>query len=152
MTGKTGPGPGWVLFVDGGSRGNPGISGAGAVLYSPGGKRARAMHWSLGHGTNNEAEYEGLIRGMEMALEAGADSLEVRSDSELMVKQMCGEYRVKAAHLKEAVARARGIAGRFSALRFTAIPREGNREADRLANQAMDEAGQGAGGSRREEG
>jgi ribonuclease HI len=143
-------GPSWTLYVDGGARGNPGPSGAGAVLYDGKGRRVAAMKWALGRGTNNEAEYEGLIRGLDMSSAAGARTLEGRSDSELMVKQMNGEYRVKAPHLRKAVERARAAAAVFTAVRFTAIPRERNGEADRLANNAMDEADKKAGRSRQE--
>jgi probable phosphoglycerate mutase len=99
------------------------------------------MRWALGRTTNNTAEYEGLIRGLEMAQAAGARRLEVRSDSELIVRQMRGEYRVKAPHLKKAASRAQGALSGFAEVVFTSIPREKNREADRLANLAMDEAG-----------
>jgi probable phosphoglycerate mutase len=92
----------------------------------------------LGRTTNNAAEYEGLIRGLEMARAAGALRIEVRSDSELLVRQMTGEYRIRAEHLREAAARAQVLADGFAGIRFTSVPREANREADRLANLAMD--------------
>jgi len=129
----------WVLWIDGGARGNPGPAGAGAALYNPAGKRVAAKSFPFGVATNNAAEYEGLIRGLEMARVAGARRIEVRSDSELLVRQMTGEYRVRAHHLREAAERARILLGAFSEARFTAIRREANREADRLANRAMDE-------------
>ena len=128
-----------MLWVDGGARGNPGPGGAGAVLRDGSGKKVAAMGWALGRRTNNDAEYEGLIRGLAMAASAGARRLEVRSDSELMVKQMNGEYRTKASHLREAAGRARAALAPFEAVNFTAIPRGQNGEADRLANIAMDE-------------
>ena len=134
------PGRKWILFIDGGARGNPGPAGAGAVLYDSKGIRVAGMRWSLGKATNNTAEYEGLIRGLEMAAAAGAHRLEIRSDSELIVRQMRGEYRVKAPHLKKAVMRANGALAGFIEVVFTAIPREQNKEADQLANLAMDEA------------
>jgi len=111
------------------------------------------MHWGLGRTTNNTAEYEGLIRGLEMAVTAGARRLEVRSDSELLVRQMKGEYRVRAPHLRKAVLRAQGALSRISEVIFAAIPREENREADQLANQAMDEVeGKGGKSSKKEKG
>ncbi len=130
----------WVLWVDGGARGNPGPAGAGSVLHDGGGRRVAARCWPLGRSTNNSAEYEGLVRGLEMAAAAGARRLEVRSDSELIVKQMRGEYRTRAPHLKEALARAKRAAAVFEEVRFTAVPRERNRESDRLANLAMDKS------------
>lgn len=139
-------GPGhWVLWIDGGARGNPGPAGAGAALYDPSGRRVAARGWPLGRTTNNAAEYEGLVRGLELARDAGADRIEVRSDSELLVRQMTGEYRIRAVHLQDAAARARAVAESFAEARFTAVPREANREADRLANRAMDEAEQAPG-------
>ena len=140
---KGGPAPGtdgwWVLWIDGGARGNPGPAGAGAVLHDPSGRRAAAQAFPLGRTTNNDAEYAGLIHGLGMAREAGARRVEVRSDSELLVRQMTGEYRIRAPHLQEAAARARELVQGFADIRFTAIPRTANREADRLANRAMDD-------------
>jgi len=134
------PGPKWILYIDGGARGNPGPAGAGAVLYDGKGIRVAGMRWPLGRTTNNTAEYEGLIRGLEMAAAAGARRLEIRSDSELIVRQMRGEYRVKAPHLKKASMRAHEALSGFNEVVFTSIPREQNKEADLLANMAMDEA------------
>jgi ribonuclease HI len=109
------------------------------VLYERG-ARIAARAYPLGILTNNAAEYAGLIRGLELARQSGARRLEVRSDSELMVRQMQGAYRTRARHLKDAALRARELMKSFAEVRFTPIPREENREADRLANQAMDEA------------
>lgn len=128
----------WTLYIDGGARGNPGPAGAGAVLYRPDGRRAAAESFPLGALTNNMAEYEGLIRGLGLAAAAGARKLEVRSDSELLVRQMQGAYKIRAPHLREAAARAREAMSAFSEVSLTAIPRARNREADRLANCAMD--------------
>ena len=145
MTGGPGADGWWILWIDGGARGNPGPAGAGAVLHDPAGRRAAAKSFPLGRTTNNDAEYAGLIHGLGMARDAGARRVEVRSDSELLVRQMTGEYRIRAAHLMEAAARARELAEGFAEVRFTSIPRAANGEADRLANRAMDE---GCGGSR----
>ncbi|MEK7476972.1 MAG: ribonuclease HI family protein [Candidatus Coatesbacteria bacterium] len=143
MTAVAGTDGWWVLWIDGGARGNPGPAGAGAVLHDPAGRRIAAQSFPLGRTTNNDAEYAGLIHGLGMARNAGARRLEIRSDSELLVRQMTGEYRIRAPHLQEAAARAREAAQAFTEVLFTAIPREANREADRLANRAMDEGGGG---------
>ena len=135
----------WVLFVDGGARGNPGPAGAGAVVYDERGAKVAERAVPLGRLTNNAAEYEGLLHGLEMAREAGARYLEVRSDSELLVRQMQGEYRTRARHLKLAAERARILASGFAGVTFVAIPRELNLEADILANKAMDETERGPG-------
>ena len=134
----------WLLAIDGGARGNPGPAGAGMVLDGPGGRRAAAHAVPLGRRTNNEAEYEALLHGLDLARRHGADRLVVRSDSELLVRQMTGEYRVKAVHLKPLVERARALASAFASVRFEAVPRARNAEADRLANRAMDQVGSAA--------
>jgi len=128
----------WTLYIDGGARGNPGTAGAGAVVYDERGIKVAAESFPLGRLTNNAAEYEGLLRGLAVARAAGARRLEVRSDSELLVKQMQGEYRTRAAHLKKAVEQARSLLAGFTDVKFAIIPRERNMEADLLANRAMD--------------
>jgi len=133
----------WTLWIDGGARGNPGPAGAGAVLRDPAGRPVAARAFPLGRTTNNDAEYAGLIHGLGLAREAGARRVEVRSDSELLVRQMTGEYRIRAIHLKEAAAQARRLAQAFADTRFISIPRAANREADRLANRAMDQVERG---------
>ena len=127
-----------MVFVDGGSRGNPGPAGAGAVVYDSGGRLVSGRGRPLGHATNNEAEYAGLLLGLELARELGAERLEVRADSELLVRQMRGEYRVRAGNLRGLADRARGLLGGFAQAVFVAVPRELNRRADRLADRAMD--------------
>jgi len=89
--------------------------------------------------TNNAAEYQGLIRGLAMAREHGATRLDVRSDSELLVFQLNGIYKIKAPHLADLAAQARTLASEFASVRYIPIPREQNTEADRLANRAMDD-------------
>ena len=128
----------WVLAVDGGARGNPGPAGAGLLLTAPDGRQAAAEAVPLGRRTNNEAEYEALLHGLALARDRGAARLVVRSDSELLVRQMTGEYRVKAEHLKPLAERARTLAAGFTSIRYVAVPREDNAAADRLANEAMD--------------
>jgi ribonuclease HI len=127
-----------ILHADGGSRGNPGPAGAGAWLTTPDGQEAASLNRYLGVTTNNVAEYQALIMGLEAALAQGARSLAVRLDSELLIRQMQGRYQVKAPHLKPLYARARALAVRFDSITFTHIPREQNSVADALANQAMD--------------
>lgn len=137
------PGPrpdgAWVLAIDGGARGNPGPAGAGAVLYDAAGRRIAGRAFPLGRMTNNAAEYEGLLNGLALAQEHGASRLLVQSDSELLVFQMSGAYKIKAPHLRELADRARAMAAAFTSITYVPIPRERNVEADRLANQAMDE-------------
>jgi len=93
----------------------------------------------LGRATNNEAEYGGLLLGLELARELGAERLEIRADSELLVRQMRGEYRIRAGNLKGLAERARNLLGEFAEAGLVAVPRELNSRADRLANRAMDE-------------
>ncbi len=127
-----------VLFADGGSRGNPGPAGAGAVLLDAQGNTVAELSRYLGRTTNNVAEYEGLIMGLKAALEHGASRLAVRLDSELLVKQLNGQYRVKAPNLKPLYQKAQDIIKRFERVDIQHVRRELNKEADRMANQAMD--------------
>lgn len=127
-----------VLFADGGSRGNPGPAGAGAVLVDSAGRQVATWHRYLGHATNNVAEYQALIMGLEGVLDLGATELAVRLDSELLVRQINGAYQVKSPQLKPLYQQARALAGRFARISFQHIPREQNVVADRLANLAMD--------------
>ncbi|MEW6338385.1 MAG: ribonuclease HI family protein [Acidobacteriota bacterium] len=126
-----------VAFIDGGARGNPGEAGCGIVLrFSDGRVEEHTVY--LGHATNNVAEYAALLAALERLLAGGARAVEVRSDSELLVKQMTGAYRVKAVHLQGPWLRAQELAREFSRFRIAHIPRAANAAADRLANQAMD--------------
>ena len=129
----------WALYCDGASRGNPGPSAVGYALYRPDGTAAAELGGVIGETTNNVAEYEALIAGLEHALDLGADALEVRLDSLLLVKQVGGEYRVKAAHLKPLHRRVIGLLSRFEEAEVVHIPREENTVADALANEALDE-------------
>jgi ribonuclease HI len=123
-------------WVDGGSRGNPGEAGCGVVLELAG---AREEHYLfLGHTTNNVAEYAGLLAALERALAAGVSEVEVRSDSELLVKQMNGAYRVKQPHLQRLWLAAQQLVRSFARCTVKHVPRAANAEADRLANRAMD--------------
>jgi ribonuclease HI len=129
-----------IANVDGGSRGNPGPAGYGVRIETSDGA-VTELKQSLGTCTNNVAEYNGLLAALRWAAENGIGSLHVRSDSELLVKQMKGEYRVKNPGLQPLYEEARSLARRIGRVRFEHVRRELNREADRLANEAMDEAG-----------
>ncbi len=127
-----------VVNVDGGSRGNPGPAAIGVVLRDQDGEVIADSAEPIGTATNNVAEYRALIRGIELAAEHGATELELRGDSELVVKQVRGEYRVKDAGLKPLHAEARSKLSAFSAWTFQHVRREQNAEADALVNQALD--------------
>jgi broad specificity phosphatase PhoE/ribonuclease HI len=128
-----------VVEADGGSRGNPGPAGYGAVVLDPatGAVLAERAEF-LGTETNNVAEYGGLIAGLSAALELGAGEVEVRMDSKLVVEQMSGRWQVKHPGLRPLHAQASALAARFGLVSYTWIPRAQNARADRLANQAMD--------------
>ncbi|MBQ1030730.1 bifunctional RNase H/acid phosphatase [Micromonospora sp. C97] len=127
--------------ADGGSRGNPGPAGYGAVVRDPEtGEVLAERSESLGTATNNVAEYQGLIAGLTAAAELGAAEVDVRMDSKLVVEQMCGRWQIKHPGLRPLAAQAAALVGRFTAVRFSWIPREQNRHADALANAAMDAA------------
>lgn len=126
------------LYSDGGSRGNPGIAGAGFVLYKENKEELFAGKKHLGQVTNNVAEYTALILGMQKAEELGAKSLTCFLDSELVVKQLNGQYKVKHPDMKPLFARVKKLSENFDDIAFLHIPREKNKRADALANQAMD--------------
>ena len=128
------------LFTDGGARGNPGPAAYGYVLEAEDGTVLAAQGRSIGIATNNVAEYSALIAGLEKAIELALDRVEVVSDSELMVKQMRGEYKVKNDALRELSLRAARLAQAVGDVRYTAVRREHNELADRLVNEALDAA------------
>ncbi len=128
----------WVLNTDGGARGNPGPAGAGIILRDDSGEIVCRAGRYLGETTNNVAEYEGLLLGLEAAAERGARALEVRMDSELIVKQLRREYRVKHPNLKPLYAAAVSAMARFERVDVRHVRRAENAEADALANEAMD--------------
>ena len=130
-----------TLFTDGGARGNPGPAAYGYVLEAEDGTVLAAHGERIGVATNNVAEYRALVAGLERALELAVPELEVVSDSELLVKQMTGAYRVKNEALQELNARAARLARQLPAVRYTAVRREHNELADRLVNEALDAAG-----------
>jgi len=125
--------------VDGGSRGNPGPAGYGVRIEQDDGTVVELKD-SIGVATNNVAEYSGLIAALAWAVEQGLSRLHVRADSDLLVKQMRGEYRVKSPGLQPLFERARALAKRIGDVKFEHVRREFNKDADRLANEAMDEA------------
>lgn len=128
-----------VVEADGGSRGNPGPAGCGAVIRDAGtGDVLVERQERLGHTTNNVAEYRGLILGLTAAADLGAQSVDVRMDSKLVVEQMCGRWKVKHAGLQPLAAHAREVAAGFRHVRYEWMSRERNTHADRLANAAMD--------------
>ena len=128
------------LFTDGGSRGNPGPAAYGFVLEAEDGTVIDARGEAIGTATNNVAEYAALVAGLERALEAGVVELEVVSDSELLVKQMRGEYRVKNKALQDLVLDASRLARKIHRVTYTAVRREHNVLADKLVNEALDAA------------
>jgi ribonuclease HI len=126
------------LSTDGGARGNPGPAAYGYVLETEDGTVLAAEGEKIGVATNNVAEYSALIAGLEKALELGLDDVEVISDSELLVKQMTGEYRVKNEALRELSSRASRLEHRVGSVTYRAVRREHNELADRLVNEALD--------------
>jgi probable phosphoglycerate mutase len=132
------------LFTDGGARGNPGPAAYGYVLEAEDGTVLAAHGEAIGVATNNVAEYRGLVAGLERAAELQLGEVEVVSDSELLVKQMNGEYRVKNEALRELSLRAARLARQVGTVRYTAVRREHNELADRLVNEALDSTEPGA--------
>lgn len=127
-----------IAHSDGGARGNPGPSGYGVVIKDQSGRQVAALSEYLGHQTNNFAEYQGLIAALEYALQHGPKALKVISDSELLVRQIKGVYKVKNATLQDLHARAKELIARLDWFSIGHALREHNQEADRLANEAMD--------------
>ena len=128
----------YTAHCDGGSRGNPGPSGYGAIIEDPNGNIVARLSEFLGRQTNNFAEYKGLLAVLTWAHEHGARRLRVVSDSELMVKQMKGQYKVASPGLRPLWEEAKRLAGRLERFEMRHILRGGNKEADQLANEAMD--------------
>jgi|SRR5580704_4198788 ribonuclease HI len=127
-----------VAHSDGGARGNPGPAGYGVVIQNESGSRVAALSEYLGHQTNNFAEYQGLIAALEYALKYGPKALKLISDSELLVRQIKGIYKVKNAVLQDLHARAKELIAQLDWFSIGHALREHNQEADRLANEAMD--------------
>jgi len=128
-----------LLHIDGASRGNPGEAGFGVHITTETGRTFADLYGYLGHATNNVAEYQALIHALRFALERGAKKIHVFSDSQLVVRQLEGAYRVKHPDMMRLHEEARGLFQRFSEAKIDHVPREQNKDADRLANQALDE-------------
>lgn len=127
-----------VLWTDGAARGNPGPAGCGAILKALDGTVLAEESRYLGHTTNNVAEYQALLLGLESACARGIRRIEVRADSELLIKQLRGEYRVKNEGLRPLFAEAKRLLEQFESVKLTHVRRELNTEADRLANRGID--------------
>jgi len=139
---KTSPKPAaatLTLYVDGAARGNPGPAGAGVVLFGSDGQVRGQLQLYLGEVTNNAAEYAALLLGLQEAARMGARQVKVRTDSQLLARQVSGEYRVKDKQLRLLHALAGHLAGGFHRFDIEHIPRAQNRQADRLANRAVNE-------------
>jgi len=128
-----------IMYTDGASRGNPGEAGAGVVIKDSTGKLVKELARYLGQVTNNQAEYAALILGLKAAHSLGAKEVVVHADSELMVKQMNGVYKVKNPDLKDRYTEASAAAAKFRRVVLKYVPREMNREADAMANKAIDD-------------
>lgn len=129
-----------TAHIDGGARGNPGPAGYGVYIQDPGGGVLAELHGGLGIATNNVAEYNGLLAALRWAAEHGHRTVHIRADSELLVKQMRGEYKVKHEGLKPLFLQACALIRRIGDVTFEHVRREFNKEADRLSNLGMDEA------------
>ena len=126
----------WRVFVDGASLGNPGESGAGVVIFDSDGREITRYGLYLGTMTNNMAEYEALLSALRRASESSVKIISIFSDSELIVKQVNGQYKVKQAHLYEYYKKVRALTEHFDSFMLQHIPREENRIADKLAKDA----------------
>ena len=129
-----------IIYTDGGARGNPGPAGIGAVLYDQNMKVAAEISEYIGEATNNQAEYKAIVAAIEKAIIMGAKELEFYLDSELAVKQLNREYKVKNKELALLFARVNNASLCFAKVVFKHIPREKNKEADKLVNKAIDGA------------
>ena len=128
------------LYTDGGARGNPGPAGIGVVLRDEYGKVIGEIAQGIGEATNNVAEYAALIAGLELAHAQGVTELEVSMDSELVVSQLLGKWKIKKDTLRPLAVKARALMNRFDSCEIRHVRRELNADADRLANQGMDAA------------
>lgn len=129
----------FILYTDGAARGNPGPAGAGAFICTGDGHVVAEVAEYLGETTNNVAEYRALVAGLKKLVEMGAEEIEIRADSELMVRQIQGRYRVKHPNLKPLFEEAIALLKKIPRYSIKHVEREKNKEADRLANQAIDE-------------
>lgn len=130
--------PRWTVYADGASRGNPGEASIGSVVYDESGKEVATVSRRLGRATNNEAEYQAAIAGLEEALALGGGAVDLRMDSELIIRQLQGRYKVRNARLAPYYQRLVELLGRFDPVTFEHVPRARNARADELANLALD--------------
>jgi ribonuclease HI len=130
--------PSLVVHTDGAARGNPGPAGIGVHITAPDGRVVSETAEGIGRTTNNVAEYTAAIRGLERAAELGATDVTLRSDSQLLIEQLAGRYRVRTPHLRPLHEQVMRLASRFDRIRFEHVRREANVEADRLANEGVD--------------
>ncbi|HYY25077.1 MAG TPA: ribonuclease HI family protein [Candidatus Udaeobacter sp.] len=130
----------WLLMVDGAARGNPGEAGCGVAICDEQGVVVEELTRYLGHATNNVAEYQALLIGLEALLRLNRKRVRIQSDSQLLVRQLNGEYRVKDEKLRTLSQRAISLLRQFKSYRIVHVPREQNKIADRLANKAIDDA------------
>ncbi len=126
-----------IINTDGLSKNNPGQAAIGAVLKDPRGKIVSTISQSIGIASNNEAEYRAIIAALEAARKLGVDEIEVRSDSELVVNQLNGRYKIKSTALRPFYLQAAQLLGQLKKVSIKYVPREQNTEADRLANEAL---------------
>lgn len=127
-----------ILNTDGGARGNPGPAAIGVVLRNSEGTAVTEIGKYIGVGTNNEAEYKALVEGLGAAVEKGAQELECFLDSELVVKQMRGEYKIKHTGLKKLWEQAKAFESKIEKVSYSHVPREKNKEADAIVNKVLD--------------
>lgn len=137
-TKSPGPAPEAILWTDGAARGNPGPAGIGAIMKTPSGEVLFGAGRYVGLTTNNVAEYKALLMGLEQALQRGIRRLEVRADSELLIKQLRGEYRLRAEGLRPLYEQAKALLAKFESVELLHVRRAENAEADKLANQGID--------------
>ncbi len=128
------------MHADGGARGNPGPAGIGVVLTDESGQVIGEIAQGIGRATNNVAEYKALIAGLELALERGVREIEIYMDTELVVSQVKGEWKIKKDTLRPLAVRARSLMNKFDKVSLAHVRRESNADADKLANQGMDQA------------
>ena len=131
-----------IAYSDGASRGNPGLAAFGAVVYDKDGRELHRTLRAIGRATNNQAEYQGAIAALEAALGLGATEAELRMDSELIVRQLSGRYKVRNPRLLPLYKRLLALRSRFARIEVRHIPRAQNKVADALANEALDRRAQ----------
>jgi len=130
-----------IIYTDGGARGNPGPAAVGVAIYDAGGREIQRYKKYIGTTTNNQAEYRALIAGLELASKLGVEVIVCHMDSELIVRQLQGQYKVREDTLAVLAAEALRLTPKFKQVDFVHVPREKNKLADQLVNEALDDAG-----------